>query len=41
MRRTGGVRSAGAEVQAVVSYLTLGLYIEFASSVRTVCALNH
>lgn len=41
MRRTGDVRSARAEVQAVVSYPTLGLDIELASSVRAVCALNH
>lgn len=41
MRRTGGVRSAGAEIQTVVSSLTLGLDIELVFSVRAVCALNH
>lgn len=39
MRRTGGVRSAGAEVQTVVSYLTLGPDIELVSSVRAVFVL--
>lgn len=39
--RTGGVRSAGAEVQTVASYLTWGPDIELVSSVRAVCALDH